>query len=196
MKSWWQVALGILLGMLGAGAILLSSQPPRGSAIALLPPPTPAPLMIHVSGAVNQPGVYALAAGSRVVEAIDKAGGFRPDADQNALNLAGQLQDGERLFVPIKPTVQPTASITNLLPASGPTLPPATTAAGLININTASQEQLESLPGIGPVTAQKIITYRQENGPFTSIDAIQLVSGIGPVTFEKIQALITIQVLP
>lgn len=196
MKSWWQIALGILLGLLGAGVILLASQPPRGTAITLLPPPTTAPLLIHVSGAVNLPGVYALPLGARVMDALEQAGGFRTDANQEALNLAAPLQDGERLTIPVKPTPQPTASAAspNESSSSPAVEPPAPT--GLIDINNATQEELESLPGIGPVTAQKIIAYRQEHGPFFSIEAIQKVSGIGPVTFEKIKPLITIQVTP
>ena len=197
MRSWWAVALGVVFGLLSVGILLLASQPPHGNAITLLPPPSPIPFQVHLSGEVSQPGVYALAPDSRVQDAVLAAGGFTDRADPSTLNLAAHLEDGGRIQVPaIRPTEIPvqktekenqTQSSTNITET---TKNPITNA--IININTASQEELETLTGIGPATAQKIIAFREENGPFTSIEEIQKVSGIGPVTFENIKNQITV----
>ena len=201
MKNWWIVVLGVIFGLLGAGIIYLASQPPRGNPIALLPPPTPIPFQIHISGAVINPGVHALPSGSRVQDAIEAAGGFTHQADSSGLNLAALLEDGTRVLVPYQiPTATPAPtrepnhqSPQNQNPTS---IPAATSSTPLININTASQPELETLSGIGPATALKIIAFRQENGYFSSIEEIQKVSGIGPATFEKIKAFITVDEQP
>jgi len=176
----WPVSLGVLIGLLAAGLIFLVSTSPRGEAIRILPPPSPPPLVVQVSGAVVRPGVYSLPQGSRVQDAIDAAGGASTGAGLGALNLAALLQDGERVDVPL-PGAPP--------PAGGSTSP----ASGLININTATQADLESLPEIGPTLAQRILEYRQAHGPFAAIEAIQDVEGIGQGVFEKIKALITVR---
>ncbi len=100
MKNWWVLALGVVFGLLGAGIIFLSSQPPRGNAIALLPPPTPIPIQVHISGEIQNPGVYALPVNSRVQDIIEAAGGFTENANSTSLNLAAQLEDGMRVQVP------------------------------------------------------------------------------------------------
>lgn len=198
MNKWWAVALGVIFGLLSAGIIWLASQPPRGNPIALLPPPTPIPIQVYVKGEVQSPGVYALSPESRVQDAITAAGDFTSQADVTALNLAAPLQDGSQVQVPAHAPVEtssPTAvsSSKPQEPPSQPTeQPSAPSAIILININTASQEELETLTGIGPVTAEKIIAFREENGAFTSIEEIQKVSGIGPATFEKIKDFITV----
>lgn len=188
MKGVWQVALGVVCGLLAAGLILLVAAPPRGEAIRLLPPPTAAPLAVHVNGAVASPGVYWLPPGSRVAQAIQAAGGALPQADEQALNLAAPLHDGEQVRVPTQAreeTAWPTSEASrSLLAPSG--------APSLININTATQSELESLPGIGPVLAQRIIEYRQAHGPFTRLEDLLNVPGIGPKTFERIKDLITL----
>lgn len=185
MKAAWAVAFGIALVLIGAGVLQWLGRPPQGEPVKLIPPPTPAPLVIHVAGAVNQPGVYELPQGSRVREAIAAAGGFTPDADPQQVNLAAVLVDGQRILVP------------SVAPASSDSTRSAEEVVALpsfpLDINTAAQVELEALPGIGPVTAQKIITYRQEHGLFQSIEEIQNVDGIGPVTYEKIRDLIVVK---
>ena len=187
MKNWWVLVIGVVFGLLGAAVIWVVSSPPRDQAIMLLPPSTPAPLVVHVTGAVAQPGVYQLPASSRVQDAIQAAGGLLPEADAPALNLAAFLQDGEQISVlavqPTLPALEP--------PARSAPLPTAQ-AGKLININTATQAELESLPGIGPALAQQIIAYRKAHGPFATIEDIIDVPGIGPKTFEKIKDLITV----
>lgn len=197
MKNWWIVALGVVLGLLGAGIIWLASQPPRGNPITLLPPPTPIPIQVHISGDVKNPGVYALPLDSRVQDAIEAAGGFTEEANKTVLNLAALLEDGARVHVPIQdqleipiPTIITPSKDENST-SRGTSLHPESPSQ-LININYADQAALETLTGIGPVTAQSIIAFCEEIGLFTSVEEIQKVSGIGPAKFEKIKDYITV----
>jgi len=182
VKMGWTLAFGVAIGLLGAGIILLVSRPTKGNAITLIPPPSPQPWVIYVSGEVAHPDVYSLPPGSRVRDAILAAGGFTQDADFQTLNLASFLSDGAKIQVPKVHT-----NMNNEAPQTGQSV-----ESGLVNINTASQEQLDTLPEIGPTLAQRIIAYRTSNGPFSSIEDIQNVSGVGPATFEKIKSLITV----
>lgn len=184
MKTGWAVAYGVMCGLLGAGLLLLVTRPRPGKPIELPALPAPAFVMVHVAGAVNQAGIYSLAPGSRVLDAVNAAGGISEAGDASLINLAALLEDGGRVFVPSRGTTAiTTPGIGSLTPS--PVLFP-------VNINTASQAELEALPDIGPVTAQNIITYRQQNGTFNNLEEIQNVVGIGPVTYEKIKDLITI----
>ncbi len=184
MKLWWYVAFGLIGGLLGAGVLWLMASPPRGAMVRLRPAPTQAPITVHVDGAVQSPGVYTLPLGSRVGDAIQAAGGAREDAAAGAVNLASRLEDGARVWV------QPAIAAPDNLTPSGET-PALPGLASRININTASAEELEALPGIGPATAAKIVAYREEHGPFSTAGDIQNVSGIGPATFERLEPLIT-----
>jgi len=177
MRDWRGILIGVVCGLLGAGVLYLVSQPPRGEAVKLLPPPTPAPLIIYISGAVSQPGVYTLPADSRVKDAIEAAGGLLTDASVDNINLAAFLRDGAHLEIPTT--------------ASQPQTP-SDSSTKLININNASQSELESLPEIGPSLARAIIAYREEHGPFGAVEDIQKVTGIGPAIFEQISHLITV----
>ncbi len=179
----------LALGILIAGVIWLVASPPRGTAVALRPAPTPAPLLVHVSGAVARPGVYALPEGARVQDAIEAAGGFGDAADPAGLNLAAKLEDGAQIFVASLP--QGTTADPLGQPASSGS-PAAPSPTDKININTATLEELDTLPGIGPAIAQRIIDYRAANGPFAAIEDIVNVAGIGPATFENIKDLITV----
>ena len=177
---------GTLLGLFVALLIWVVARNPSGQAVTLRPVPTEKPIVIHISGAVPRPGVYALAQGSRVQDVISAAGGFLADADKTGINLARALEDGEQLDIPY---------LVGVSPVIGTELPIATIPASsyeLVNINTATQADLESLPGIGPTTAQKIIQYREQNGPFVTTQDIINVSGIGPGTYERIKDLITV----
>ncbi|OQY29195.1 MAG: hypothetical protein B6243_11410 [Anaerolineaceae bacterium 4572_5.2] len=196
-KQWWMLLTGIVIGLLSAGLIFLAGKPPRGAAIVLLPPPTPAPIIVYVTGAVAEEGVYELDINSRVEDALQQAGGMTDEADEDAVNLAEILQDGAEVHVPPKREAPPVSELSP--PGEGDSSKGGEESGGQqstspaivypININTASQSELESLPGVGPVTAQKIIDYREEN-PFMVIEDIQKVSGIGPATFEKIGVIV------
>jgi competence protein ComEA len=148
--------------------------------------PSPASLIIHVAGWVRRPGVYELPQGSRVIDAVEMAGGPRNGAELGTLNLAAPLSDGQQVLVAKQAG-----------PAGAGTLPAAPGAspsggATLVNVNTATAEELDTLPGIGEVLAAEIIAYREEQGPFSAVDQLVDVSGIGEVTLEEIRDLVTV----
>jgi len=190
MKTVLYIIIGILVGLLFAGGIYASTRAPQGEPVELRPAPTPEPLRVHVAGAVVRPGVYDLAEGSRVADAVDAAGGFVVEADQNALNLAAFLEDGERLDVPYVAGFVPDEQQGFVVVTEGTPSPSA--GEDLVNINTASIDELDQLPGIGETTAIRIIDYRTVNGPFATIEDIINVSGIGTATYEEIKDLITV----
>ncbi|HEV3473882.1 MAG TPA: ComEA family DNA-binding protein [Actinomycetota bacterium] len=159
--------------------------PVRAPVAAPQATPSPAVLIVHVTGWVRSPGVYELSEGDRVIDAIDAAGGPKRGAELDALNLAALLVDAQQVLVPKQAPSAPVPAVTGTA---------STTAAGttLININTAAPEELETLPGIGEVLAAAIVSYREEHGPFPSVDALIDVSGIGEVTLEEIRELVTV----
>ena len=142
-------------------------------------------IAVHVSGAVAAPGVYELEEGARVADAVELAGGFLEGAAENALNLARVLNDGEQVVVP---TAEEHAAQQSAAEASGG----AAGVGGKVNINTASVEQLDTLPGVGESTAQKIIADREANGPFSSPEDLKRVSGIGDKKYAELADLITV----
>jgi len=194
MKTWQSILLGLLMGLFISGAILLIIAPPRGKPIELSPLPTPAPLVVYVTGSVIRPGVYSLPRLSRVSNAIEAAGGLSTDADQSAVNLAARLLDGQKIVVPKISTPIQGTNIAATTTGSQKTAPQASVATPSIdnplNLNTATQEQLDLLPGIGPTRAADIIAYRTQHGSYKTIDEIMKVSGIGQTTFDRIKALI------
>jgi competence protein ComEA len=193
MKQALYVLMGVLAGFVLAGALLFVMRSPTGEPIALEPAPTERPIAIHIVGAVPRPGLYEFPEGARIQDAIDAAGGLLADADESSLNLAALLEDGQQLNIPFRVGAELTPEVFST-PAGEeefPTPPPGN-SEDLVNINTATLEELDALPGIGPTTAQKIIDYREENGPFNQIEDIMDVSGIGLTTFENIKDLITV----
>jgi competence protein ComEA len=188
MKKIWGIAFGVVCGLLGSGLLFLATGKPRGEPVKLIPPPTPAPLIVHVAGAVEDPGVVILAHGSRVQDAVDQAGGLADTADSSLINLAKPLEDGMQVWVPYKQDTQ----VLDMVPDTGNQDHLLNQPGNLVNINTATQAELETLSGIGPVIASAIIQYRLDHGPFKQIGDIQAVKGIGPATFEKIKASITL----
>jgi competence protein ComEA len=179
---------GVLFGLLSAGLILLVSQPKPGRAVLLRPAPTPRPVVINIDGAVVSPGVYTLQVQSRVIDAVEAAGGLAENASPGSVNLAAELEDGSHIYIPAR---NPSSENSAELPGSVVGLSESGEMISLININQASLELLIGLPGIGPVTAGKIINYREEQ-PFTRIEEIQKVPGIGPATFEQIKIYLTV----
>ena len=152
--------------------------------------------MVHVAGAVGKPGVVSLPQGSRVFQAIDAAGGAAPGADLTALNLAEVLTDGIKVYIPVvgetPPQSSPVAGAGVVSGAASGTAGPAA-AGAKVNINTASLEELGTLPRVGPVTAQRILDWRKEHGAFTSVDELDAVDGIGPKLMESLKDLVTVQ---
>ncbi|WP_206051781.1 ComEA family DNA-binding protein [Nocardioides ferulae] len=198
VTCWWIVrgdATGVATAPVAA---------PAGSGVALVPLPDEAPasgaanapgtppasgepttLTVDVAGKVRRPGIAVLPAGSRVVDALEAAGGARPGVDLSSLNLARLLVDGEQVLVgaPVPAGVAPSA-----LATAAPGAPPA----ALVNLNTATAEQLESLPEVGPVTAQAILAWRDQHGGFTAVDELLEVDGIGEVTLAQIAPHVTV----
>jgi competence protein ComEA len=131
-------------------------------------------VLVHVAGAVHRPGVYSLRSGARVVDAVRRAGGARHGADLSAINLAQKLEDGRQVLVMKRAPGGAAAA-----PVGVPGLP-GTAPAPPVDLNTATPEQLDTLDGVGPATAQKILEYRQQHGGFGSVEELGQVSGIGP----------------
>jgi competence protein ComEA len=159
-----------------------SSAPP--TSLARAPTTSAADLVVHVAGAVVHPGVYRLPGGSRADAAVDAAGGPSADADLDALNLAAPVTDGERVYVPAAGEV--------VVPAVGASPGAATTVPGPVDINRATAEELDALPGIGPATARAIVDHRESNGPFAAVDELEDVRGIGPAKLDAIRDLVTL----
>jgi competence protein ComEA len=161
------------------------SRPPPVAASAS-PSPRPSVLFVHVAGLVRRPGVYRFRQGQRVVDAVNAAGGPTKKGDPDLLNLAALLTDGEQVLVPARgSTVVPP-------PGEGGTTGATRSTGAPVNVNTGSESELESLPGVGPVLAAAIIAYRTEHGPFPTVDALDDVSGIGPATLENLRPLVTV----
>jgi competence protein ComEA len=178
-------AIGIVLILLGIRAV--REEPSTGSARASAggtnlssepvgsggPPASNGDVVVHVAGAVEEPGVYRLPAGSRVADALERAGGPRGGADPDAINLAARLADGQQIVVPARTPASATS-------ASSPA------QDGPISLGAADQAALETIDGIGPVTAADIIEFRDENGGISSIDELDEIPGIGPATIESL----------
>ena len=162
-----------------------AAAPPRSatSVAASEPTATTGDVVVHVAGAVVSPGVYHLRADSRVIDAVAAAGGFAAGAATDGVNLAAGLRDGTRVYVPLEGEAVPIDA--------GGAPPGSTTPAGPLDLNSASAEQLDSLPGVGPSTAAAIVGYRDEHGPFASIDDLTEVRGIGPAKLEALRGLVT-----
>jgi competence protein ComEA len=154
---------------------------PRGSSSATASARS-SPIVVDVVGAVERPGLYHLARGARVADAVAHAGGLTRKAERTAVNLAAPVSDGEQILVAARgapPGVGATAT---------GSAPPSSQSP--ISLSSATAEQLDTLPGVGPVTAQKIVTYRQENGPFTSVEALDAIPGIGPARIADLKGLV------
>jgi competence protein ComEA len=148
-------------------------------------PPAPSVVLVHVAGAVIEPGVYELATDARVRDAIVAAGGPTATADWNALNLAAVVGDGAKLYVP---------NIGEVVPPALMTAPPAGGVAATampVDVNVATADELESLPGVGPATATAIVTERERNGPFLDVDDLDRVPGIGPAKIDAMRDMAT-----
>jgi competence protein ComEA len=199
LTGWWFAHAGV-----GAGTeVSPVVSVPASSPSALVPPAAPGStpatavsasasptgeLVVDVTGKVHHPGIVTLPLGARVVDAVHAAGGARRGASLAGLNLARPLSDGEQVVVgvPAVPGVAaPAASAATASGGTGARTP-------MVDVNSAGQPQLEELPGVGPVTAQAILAYREENGPFTSVDQLLDVSGIGDATLAKIAPFVTL----
>jgi competence protein ComEA len=183
-------AVGLVILLIGASYLRgqLSSpvrEEPAAVTLGIKEDRTSARLKVHVVGAVAHPGLYEIEPGSRVADALEKAGGATPAADLNQINLAAKLADGQQLIVP---EAGASVAVGTGGAGSGAGGGSGTPAANQpININTATADQLNVLDGVGPKTAQKIIEYREANGGFKSAEELLEVPGIGPAKFEQIK---------
>lgn len=198
------VAVGVLLLLLAGVGISLWTGDDKGSEPELqpYPPPSetavpkeedkgeePTELVVDVKGQVKKPGVYRLAPGARVEEALRKAGGPSTRADMDQVNLAQPLSDGMALYIPAKGEEIPPGVTAGAPGANGS----GGEAGQTVNVNTASSEELQQLSGIGPSKAEAIIRHREENGPFTSVDQLTEVPGIGEKTLDQLREQVTVQ---
>jgi competence protein ComEA len=192
LATWWfdlnftPIQKRALLGMSAVVVVLSIFIVIRGNTDEITPPPVvveqvQAPqIFVDVTGAVNTPGVYTLTASSRVIDAIKAAGGSAPGADLSTINLARVLADGEQIYVD--------AAVTNSKGVRVST----TKRSGPININRATVGDFDSLDGIGPVIANRIVSYRKTHGPFITVEDLQKVSGIGAAKFAQIKSKIRV----
>jgi competence protein ComEA len=200
------LALGLLLprpgGTSRAVIVADATVPPQlvrpsADGVAPLTSPTPGEIAVYVCGAVKSPGVYTFAAGERVVDALKRAGGALADADIEQINLAEPLNDAMKVTVPHKGQVLASqAAVSTDSPALGGRHHRHSRAGSrgahklgagqTLDVNTASAEELVQLPGVGPSLAQRIVDYRQQNGPFQTVDDLQNVPGIGPSKFDRL----------
>ncbi len=177
------VALGLLALLAVAGRTLVgtgaSASMPREQLVVQTPAAMPR-LVVHVTGAVREPGLYRLKEGSRVADAVARAGGATAKADTAAVNLAAPLADGIQVLVPSR-----------VAGAVGAAVGTSASTGARISLSSASAVELDALPGVGPVTAQKIVDYRAAHGGFSSIDDLDAIPGIGPARLEQLRDLAT-----
>ncbi|MFN8632550.1 MAG: ComEA family DNA-binding protein [Chloroflexota bacterium] len=188
----WFVRYRALLsaGLIGAVVVSLAvlfvrrPEPPRivvqqPAARPTASPPIPSQIVVHLSGEVIAPGVYHLPVGARIDDALRAAGGATSYGDIHRLNLAARLADGQQIVVPKR--VDPVLATTVDLPSPVPQR---------VNLNTASVAELDRLPGVGPVTAQRIVAYREQHGSFVSVEQLRQANLVSAATFEKIKELV------
>lgn len=175
----------VLLAVAGrrlAGTGAASEAAPPAAVLRPVAPAAAPKVVVHVAGAVRRPGLYRLRDGSRVADAVARAGGATRKADLAAVNLAAPVVDGSQVLLPSRAVV----------PGAGASAGAATAATPQkVSLASATIEQLDTLPGIGPVTAQRIVEHRDRHGPFRSIDDLDAVSGIGPARVEQLRELVT-----
>ena len=174
--AWRHAAAGAQAPLRVAPVVPARSSPAAASATSRL-------LVVDVVGAVRRPGLVRLAEGSRVADAIARAGGLRHGADRAGVNFAAPVSDGQQVVVPQRgAAVAPGAA--------GAGAGSAAASTGPVSLSSATAEQLDTLPGVGPVTAQKIVAYRQQHGAFRSVDELDAISGIGPSRIANLRGLV------
>ncbi len=184
-------AMMALFALVLAGTVYVLRRPEPSDVTIITPTPRPtqtlALVVVDLRGAIAKPGVYTVSPGSRVQDVLELAGGVLANAETRGLNLARRLVDGEQIYVPVQG--EATRPVSTDAPARGRTSSPS----AKVNINTASLEQLDALPGIGPALAQRIVDYRTQNAPFEKPEDLKKVRGIGDVLFSQVQDLITVE---
>ena len=193
MKFLPQIIITAAIIAVASGIMAFISQPSSGGVQITLPAPTPEQsreVGVYITGAVQFPGVYSLAEGDRLQQAVQAAGGPTADADLTAINLAARLSDEDHWHIPTLGEALSLAGPANADSTAVAGSPKIAGSPGLIDVNGADAELLRSLPGIGEVRANAILAFRETNGPFPTIDDLLAVNGIGPATLESIRDLI------
>ena len=167
--------------LVGSGTATVERPPAEAAEIEAA---APARLVVHVVGAVRRPGLYKLVHGARIADAVRRAGGATRRADLSLVNLAAQVADGSQVVVPRRQVVEAGAAEESGGSNAGGV------PGGPVHLNTATLEQLDALPGVGPVTAQKILDYREQHGAFSSVDDLDAIPGIGPARLEQLRELV------
>ena len=180
----------------GAAPVDGTGAPPGatagGAPAGSLPAAPPVTVIVHVAGQVASPGVYAVPVGGRVADAVVAAGGTASEADVEQLNLAARVSDGERIYVPRKGEAVPAAPAFPVRSSSSGTAAKGGSPAGPVDLNTATAEQLEALPGVGPATSKAILAYRTSHGRFRSVTELLEVPGIGPAKLESLRPMVRV----
>ena len=201
MKPWQQITIGILIGLLASGLILLVSSPKQGNPIVLSPAPTstqtpiprptasPSPIFVQIGGEISNPGVYAIDKQARLADLIELAGGLTHLADIDRVNNAAVLRDGDYFYIPAQ---------NEMIPDTARNAPhnlanPVDNIDYPLDLNKATQEELESLPGIGPTKAAEILAYRDQKGFYASLDELMNVPGIGEATLDSLRDYLIIE---
>lgn len=179
------VGIGIARGAGGGGTAVVTPSPHSSSSAEAV---TGGAVYVHVAGAVTTPGLYRLTVGARVVDAVGAAGGFAADADRAAVNLARTVDDGEQLLVPVVGAAPPPGAGG----ATGGSGGAAVGGDGVVDLNAADVAALDSLPRIGPALAERIVTWREENGRFTSVEDLLSVPGIGEKIVDGLRDLVRV----
>lgn len=187
-----RLAALVLLILLGVGGLLMFIDSSRPKGVEFPVKATLKPVYAHICGAVMKPGVIRLKAGTRVFEALQKAGGSLPNADLSQVNLAQLVEDGEQIYLPVKGETPRPGTVTSRKKTrtKNMTKPKFT---GPIDLNRATQIQLEGVPGIGPALAERIISYRKDHGLFRTYEELDNVTGIGKSTLEKFRAFLFVK---
>jgi competence protein ComEA len=178
------LALLLLLGgrVFARSGTATSAAPLPAPPVAASTASAPKQVVVDVAGAVRRPGLYRLTTGARVADAIRRAGGTTRHADVSLVNLAQLVADGEQVVVPRRGDA--------VTAAGAPSLAGGAPATGPVHLNSATVDQLDALPGVGPVTAQKIVDYRTKHGGFSSVDALDAIPGIGPARLDQLRGLV------
>lgn len=185
LNQWQSIALGVVTGAAIMAAAFVVTLPERTVPLTILPTATPSPLVVYITGAVKNPGVFHVQPGSRIQDVIEASGGYLESADVLRINLAAQVSDGQRIDIPLSGQDG----------SSGSSRSPETNAGGIqnISINKASQKELESLPGIGVEKATKILAEREKRGRFQSIDDLLELEGFSQKLVDQIRPFLYIE---
>ena len=193
-KSFVLIVLGIMIGIGAVGVGELLFVQPRGEAIKILPTNTPAPVVVYINGEIRKPGVYSLTEGSRLIDLVRVAGGFKDSADPTSIDLASFLKDGENFYIPhADEALSPSSFPELVISQDGLADENSQVMEVTLNLNQATKSELENLPGIGPTLAQRILDYREEYGDFYDVKELASVPGISESLMNELAAYVTVK---